>query len=371
MVNIQMFDILRFRFYMAVIHNSNLYLRQKYSLEFQPKGLKVYNVGLYFAIFIILRNIILNLRKKIIMENETDHIEFLQLKRKWKFDSIGKDLVMLEDISAVKKNLPMHDMPAKRNVNTILLCLSGHIEVGVNLQRYTIKAPCLFMNMRDQISQYFGVSEDFKCIALAMSKKFGRQLEFSTQQTMPFLLYFKNNPSIPLTEDDTRIFYYSMRILQKVISSEENPYRTEMAKHMMQAFFYAASMALQKHISTEEKKIKTRQEEIFENFIMYVQQFYREQRGLEFYADKLAITPKHLSAVIKKASGKSPSEWIDEHVILEAKVLLKTTKMTIQQISDELGFSDQSFFGRYFKRHVGMSPKNYRESLNLPEIENS
>jgi AraC-like DNA-binding protein len=80
------------------------------------------------------------------------------------------------------------------------------------------------------------------------------------------------------------------------------------------------------------------------------------------YADQLYLTPKYFSKVIKDNSGASASEWIDNYVILEAKALLKSTNMTILQISDELNFPSQSFFGKYFKRVVGVSPKEYRES---------
>jgi AraC-like DNA-binding protein len=75
----------------------------------------------------------------------------------------------------------------------------------------------------------------------------------------------------------------------------------------------------------------------------------------------LSLTPKYLSQIIKASTGKSANEWIDEYVMLEAKALLKSTTMTIQQISDELNFPSQSFFGKYFKRCEGVSPKEYRE----------
>lgn len=83
-----------------------------------------------------------------------------------------------------------------------------------------------------------------------------------------------------------------------------------------------------------------------------------------FYAEKLHITPKYLSTVIKQNTGKSVNDWIDDYVILEAKALLKSSRMTIQQISDELNFVDQSAFGKYFKRIEGMSPKDYKNSTS-------
>lgn len=97
------------------------------------------------------------------------------------------------------------------------------------------------------------------------------------------------------------------------------------------------------------------------DFSKKVQLFYRKERKVLYYADKLHLSASYLSTVIKRVSGKTAAEWIDDYVILEAKALLKSTKLTIQQISDELNFSSQSFFGKYFKRITGLSPKEYRE----------
>ena len=79
-----------------------------------------------------------------------------------------------------------------------------------------------------------------------------------------------------------------------------------------------------------------------------------------YFADRLCISPKHLSMVVKKVSGRTASDWIDDYVILQAKQLLRSSSLTIQEVSRELNFSNQSFFGKYFKKHVGMSPSEYR-----------
>ena len=105
---------------------------------------------------------------------------------------------------------------------------------------------------------------------------------------------------------------------------------------------------------------KTKRDDLFEAFYNLLLAHYKESREVGFYADKLCLTPKYLSAVIKDLTGKSAFEWINDYVTLEAKALLKSTNMTIQQISDELNFANQSFFGKYFKRLTGVSPKEYR-----------
>lgn len=110
----------------------------------------------------------------------------------------------------------------------------------------------------------------------------------------------------------------------------------------------------------QERIPKSRKEDLFERFIRAVSESYKEERSVSYYADKMFLTAKHLSTVVKEISGKTAGEWIDSLVVLEAKALLKSSEMSIQEIADELHFANQSFFGKYFKHHTGMSPKEYR-----------
>ena len=98
------------------------------------------------------------------------------------------------------------------------------------------------------------------------------------------------------------------------------------------------------------------------SFMREVSANYKIDRSVTFYANKLCLTPKHLSGVVKEVSGKTAGEWIDNFVILEARALLKSSEMSVQEIAEYLHFANQSFFGKYFKHYVGMSPKEYRRS---------
>jgi AraC-like DNA-binding protein len=106
--------------------------------------------------------------------------------------------------------------------------------------------------------------------------------------------------------------------------------------------------------------LPAKQNECVERFLELAEKHFKTERQVGFYAEKLHITPKYLSQIIKANTGKSANDWIDDYVMLEAKALLKSSKLTIQQISDELNFADQSIFGKYFKRLEGVSPKEYR-----------
>ena len=109
-----------------------------------------------------------------------------------------------------------------------------------------------------------------------------------------------------------------------------------------------------------ETRRKSRKQEVMAKFILAVSENFRTERQVSFYAEKICITPKHLSAVVKDLTGKTASDWIERYVILEAKMLLRTTDLTIQEISNKLNFTNQSFFGKYFKHQTGYSPSESR-----------
>ena len=270
-------------------------------------------------------------------------------------ESIGDDFIMLDNL----KILPTFKYPFRVDVTTCMICLKGTTRGSMNMTPFMTQAPCFVVVLADQILQYEDISDDFEGLCVVMSKRFSDSLFSNVQERLPLLMSAKNRPSIPLSNEGLEVMktYYGM--FRKIISQAENPHRLEIVKHLTLAFFYHTG--LQMHKQPEEEK-KSKQDLLLESFLNVVQKHYKKERGVDFYADKLCLTPKYLSTVIRQTSGKTAGEWIDEYVVLEAKALLKSTKMTIQQISDDLNFPSQSFFGKYFKRVEGVSPKVYRES---------
>jgi AraC-like DNA-binding protein len=154
-------------------------------------------------------------------------------------------------------------------------------------------------------------------------------------ERFPLFLSVRNSPWIPLEEEELAATIDLYTMIRKVVRLKDHPYRTEVVKHLIQAFFFGLGYQFNK---IPDNKKSSKQTILVEEFLNYAQANYKEQRGMKFYADKLCMTPKHMSKVIKETSGVSASDWIDNYVILEAKALLNSTNMTIQQISDELNF---------------------------------
>ena len=111
----------------------------------------------------------------------------------------------------------------------------------------------------------------------------------------------------------------------------------------------------------QESASSARINQIFERFLALVTEYHNTERGMAFYADKLFLTPKYLSKLVKQASGRSAPAWIDSFVILEAKNMLKYSDKTIKEIVYALNFPNQSVFYKFFKAHTGMTPSEYRK----------
>jgi len=270
-----------------------------------------------------------------------------------KMDAIGDDFILLE--KPVKTQVSSE--PFKADVTTVVFCTNGLVEGAINLKPFIAKAPCLVAVLPDQILEQKYMSDDFSGSIIVMSKQFTDNLLPNAQDRLSLYLSVRNNPCQPLNAESMNGMRNYFETMKGIIQFKENPHRLEVARHLMLAFFFGVGFSF---YPKDHDKKKSHYELLVEKFLDLVQTHYKKERLLSFYADKLCLTPKHLSKVIKDTSGKSANEWIDDYVILEAKALLKSTNMTVQQICEELNFECQSFFGKYFKRHTGMSPREYK-----------
>jgi AraC-like DNA-binding protein len=279
-------------------------------------------------------------------------IEIVSLHKETDRVSIGDDLVLFEN-----PKIPLaFDHPFKLNVVVATICIKGSVKGAINLKPFIAQSPCLIAVLPGQILQYESISEDFSGLFILMSKRFSESLDM--QNKIPLFLSAQDNTSFPLEEISLEAMKDYYHMLKRIVRQTEHPYRMEVAKHLTMALFYGLGYLY--HTSSGKEK-KTKHEIMAERFLQLIQANYKKQRNLDFYADKLCLTPKYLSKVIKENSGLSANDWIDNYVVLEAKALLKSTNMTIQQISDELDFPSQSFFGKYFKRCTGVSPSDYKK----------
>ncbi|MDR0864903.1 MAG: helix-turn-helix domain-containing protein [Candidatus Symbiothrix sp.] len=275
------------------------------------------------------------------------------IKNRAKSESIGNDFILLDDFSM----LPLFNYPFKIDMLVVMICTKGTVRGTIDMQPCNLVAPFMLIVQPNQILSYEFISEDFAGQCLIFSKNFSLEVQPYLDERLPIATAIRKNPYAQLDSQSMLFIRKFLFILKRLMAMTDNPYRLEMIKHLTMVSYYMARPSFEKIIEPEKPN---RQVVLVEKFTNLVRENYRMQRETAFYADKLCLTPKYLSEVIKVASGKSVSEWIDDYVILEAKALLKSTNMTIQQISEELNFPSQSFFGKYFKRNTGVSPSEYK-----------
>lgn len=250
--------------------------------------------------------------------------------------------------------------PFKIEFTMILFCLGGSMRIQLNLTEYELNKNCILLVQQGSIGQCLEISSDCKLVYFAFSKSYfvvdplhGAIImrKFLMQQSM-----------LRVTDEEMEEQMQIYRTLRRKIKQPDYHYKRDLIMSYMQVLCCNACQLMIPYIEMQEAQVGNRKKQIYDKFMELIQQYYATERSIGFYADKMCITPKYLSQMVYAVSGRHAGDWIRDYVILEAKALLKSRKYTIQQISDMLNFANQSFFGVYFKKEVGCSPKAYQNA---------
>ncbi|MBQ3700045.1 MAG: AraC family transcriptional regulator, partial [Prevotella sp.] len=195
---------------------------------------------------------------------------------------------------------------------------------------------------------------------IMVSTEFYHGFVQNVKNVSSLLIFSMNNPVVPLTPLEIQVYSNYYQTIREKIADREHHYRTDLVKSLLLAMFYDMSNVIWR-VEQQGAKSQSRADAIFAQFIRLLEEKFRQERRVGWYAEQLCITPKYLSEVIKQVSKRTPNEWIDNYVMLEVRVLLKNTTKSIKEITEELNFPNQSFLGKYFKEHMGVSPSEYRK----------
>ena len=165
-----------------------------------------------------------------------------------------------------------------------------------------------------------------------------------------------------LSEKEMQEYILIFNMIREKIKDKDNVFRMQIIQNYVQITFYNIyNYLISDRRNITEKTVPNNDTTIYERFIKTVEEHYRKEHGVKFYADMLCLTPKYLSSVIYEISGKHASERIHEYILSEAKALLKSTDMSLKNIADVLCFCTPSHFGRFFKRYTGYAPGAYKK----------
>lgn len=302
------------------------------------------------------------------MENTTLHnISLAQFRAFFpdaKYIGIGDDFYML-DIALQEKHQPLNH-PCRFDGFMLLYCIKGSIRLNVNLKEFEISEGMLFMNLPGNIIRVNEIIEtpieDVRYFCMAISREFSQGLKMEVTKIFNEGVSMFENPGIFLNDNEKELTWKHVDLLRSLLE-KDIPYKKDAILSTMSSLFYVLmGVWNDSHLNELSDAQSTRSKVIFDKFMKLVAEYHTQYRNVGFYADKLCLTPKYLSKLIKNATGRSAPEWIDSYVILEAKNLLKYSGTTIKEIVYQLNFPNQSVFYKFFKARTGMTPTEYRNS---------
>ncbi len=268
----------------------------------------------------------------------------------------GMQIFTEKDISKAIINKPF-----RADNFAILLVTEGSFAIRYNLVGYVLTANQIFFGLPGALCELYDVAPNLRCLGMACEKSYLDKLgvQFSSAETVRFFSSdIKHKYTV--TAEESLAFEQGINNLhKKTLLPSQTPFLSEIIKHNFLSVLYDATLIFYNHNAFENVKL-TRKEELTSTFLDLLAKHFKKQRSVQFYAEALFITPRHLSQVVKEVTGQTAGEIIDEAVIREAKMLLPAQDATVAQVADILGFSDQSFFGKYFKKHTGITPSAYR-----------
>lgn len=252
--------------------------------------------------------------------------------------------------------------PSRLNALIIGVGTEGETSLTSNLQEFRLKKDSLFIFSPKHILQVQS-NNRFKAHLIVIAPDFLKRINIDIKRMMPLFLQFGSLPCMELTHAESQSLRSFISMVEQELKGSETGFSSEIIGGLIAATIYKVGDILTHYLTEHpevDSPIHNRAEEYFRQFTELLGEHYKHERSVGFYARQLCITPKYLTTLIKRISGKSVSEWIDNYVILEAKTLLKYSNMSVQEIAYYLNFPNQSFFGSYFKRNAGMSPSQYK-----------
>ena len=285
------------------------------------------------------------------------HLEFTKHQEYLAFNE--QDLIIIDKI----QDLPENSTYYTEHV-LVMICTAGKIQVEYDSQRITIHGGDLFLGVPGSVLSDYMISPKFDCKLLAIKpSELMASRELHTQ-VISSAFYVKTHPVVHLTETDSQDFFAYYDLLCSRIRQTEHRYQNGEMRSLINAFMLKVIGILDREMEMSETESTVRGEQLVEKFVWMVNEDCGRNRLVEYYADRLNITPKYLSTLVRSSLNRTPTDVIKVVTMKEIERRLRYSTDSIKQISAALNFPNTSFFGKYFKQHSGMTPNSYRKKYH-------
>ena len=267
-------------------------------------------------------------------------------------DMVITPLVMfreLDDLTALIKGV------------SIGVTVSGTAKIKINGKLHELRPNTLFIFNENTVIEQVKTSIRSSGYMITYSRQYLNSIQVDTQDLISIYHGFLDEPCVQIEPQEAAYIHDISKLMRSVLCDyAPTANRDKIIASLFAAMFHYVMGILQQHSSNGSNNVSNRTDELFNRFLDLLREHCSTERSVEFYAQKMGITPKYLSLILKKKSGRNASKLIDEAVVYEAKRLLKYSGLSINEIATKLNFASQSFFGKYFKQRVGVSPSRYK-----------
>ena len=290
------------------------------------------------------------------MNGNIKEISISEMKALYNGSYIDDDIMVFDEIGA----LPLPNEPRRMKCILLALCRHGKVQYSVDTEERMVAANDVIIISEGQVIDNYMLSSDLSGIAILISQNFFSEIVKDIHGISSLFLFSRSHPVFGLRQKDISTLMTYFDLIWNKMNDDEHHFRKDVVRSLIATMIYDLSQVIYR-IQQQRSERQSRAESIFTEFIRLVEQNFRHERRVSRYATLMCITPKYLSETVKLVSRRTPNEWIDNYVALEIRVMLKNTTKSIKEIAEEMNFPNQSFLGRFFKEHVGMSPSEYRK----------
>ncbi len=306
---------------------------------------------------------------------EKENIKTVEIKdfqeAKHLVDYVDDDFVIINSLEAG----PYQNEMVRMNCFLIIFCMEGCIQEDLNYKTYQLNSGDVLFVLPNSVLGHTMLAPKYKVKLVGFSSRFLQYVIRMDKTSWETTLYIRNNPikhvGVASEKDEKAAKIVRDLIMSKICDKDPHCYHKDVVQHLFAALF----CDLMGYFSREASKAGAASELLKESDkrSFYISRKFTEMltkdngihRSVSYYADALCYSPKHFSKVIKQACGRTPLDMINEHAMEHIKYRLKYSDKSIKEIAEEFEFPNQSFFGKYVKAHLGMSPARYRNNKDI------
>lgn len=244
----------------------------------------------------------------------------------------------------------------------LLYGMEGRAVVECNFKDMPFRKGYMAIIFSDTLFSIKRISPDFKTMYFELSTALTDESTFTSAGAFFDWLY--ENPIFPVPDEKRHDMGLWLSTMDWIESNTDGKYQTMMLRNQWQNFFLGLESVLKHRLTDRNVKTIGSSRKLFNGFCKLLSENCRRHHEVKFYADRLCVTPQYLSRITRRVFADSPKGLIDRQIVMEIKSLLTSTELSIKEIADAYGFESSSYLGRFFRRHTGMTPSDYRELHN-------